>query len=125
MKEFMCGFPHQPLPDGSCPHVKYRPHLHNPLTRCGVRQGVTTPSDVLGKIFADIFGSNGLADNGGYPKTIAPSGTVGGATVEELEAIKETYELPRGDVSKDQRGFSRSISGATSKGAYDAAAQQQ
>ena len=81
----------------------------------------TVATDAL-NTYAEIFDTNGLTDNGGYPQTIAPRNAVTGATVAELEAIKEEYELARGDVSKDQRGFARSSSAPTSKGAYDAAA---
>jgi predicted outer membrane repeat protein len=83
---------------------------------------ITTATDVLNQSYSAVFGGNTLADNGGYPQTIAPSGTVAGATVLVLEAIKDEYGLARGDVSKDQRGFTRPSSGTTSKGAYDAAA---
>ena len=82
----------------------------------------TTTGDVTGKVYSDIFSTNGLADNGGYPQTIAPSSAITGATVEQLEAFKTENEIIRGDISKDQRGFARPSSGATSKGAYDAAA---
>jgi hypothetical protein len=76
------------------------------------------PSDVTA-YYADIFGSNVLADNGGYPQTVALTAQRTGATVEQLDAFKAGYQITVGDIAKDQRGFSRNAAGAVSIGAYE------
>jgi hypothetical protein len=69
--------------------------------------------------FANIFGSNILADNDGYPQTIALSNSLPGSTIEDLNAFKTTYQITVGDIAKDQRGFVRNTAGAVSIGAYE------
>jgi hypothetical protein len=76
-------------------------------------------SDQAETYFADIFGNNTLADNGGYPQTIALSNALPGSTIDDLNTFKTTYQITAGDVAKDQRGFSRNTAGAVSIGAYE------
>jgi hypothetical protein len=79
---------------------------------------VSQASDVTA-YYADIFGSNVLADNDGYPQTIALQSQFAGATIGQLDEFKTAYSVSFGDVSKDQRGLSRNTDGAVSKGAYE------
>jgi hypothetical protein len=74
--------------------------------------------------YADIFGNNTLADNDGYPQTIALSNSFPGSTIEDLNTFKTTYQITVGDVAKDQRGFSRNTAGAVSIGAFEYDASQ-
>jgi hypothetical protein len=69
--------------------------------------------------YSDIFSNNTLADNDGYPQTVALSNSLPGSTIEELNAFKNTYQITVGDVTKDQRGFARNATGAVSIGAYE------
>jgi hypothetical protein len=69
--------------------------------------------------YADIFADNTLADNGGYPQTIALSNTLPGSTIDNLNTFKNTYQITAGDVAKDQRGFARNTAGEVSIGAYE------
>jgi hypothetical protein len=79
----------------------------------------TQASDFTDIYYGDIFETNVLADNGGYPQTVAlASSYVVGATVAELNGIKTNYQLTA-DVTKDQRGFSRNTAGQVSIGAYE------
>jgi hypothetical protein len=79
----------------------------------------TQESDGTEVYHSDIFGSNALADNDGYPQTVALTNSLPGSTIEELSAFKTTYNITAGDVTKDQRGFSRNTEGAVSIGAYE------
>jgi hypothetical protein len=79
----------------------------------------TQESDRTTSYHSDIFGDNALADNDGYPQTIALNNFLQGSTIEELGAFKTTYQITAGDVAKDQRGFSRNTEGAVSIGAYE------
>jgi outer membrane protein assembly factor BamB len=60
-----------------------------------------------------------LADNEGFPQTIALTGALPGSTIAELNSFKTTYKLSAGDVTKDQRGFARNTAGAVNTGAYE------
>jgi hypothetical protein len=71
--------------------------------------------------YADVLGSNILANNNGYPQTIALKDNLqfGGASIAQLNDFKTTYSLSAGDVAKDQRGVARKETGAVSVGAYE------
>lgn len=77
---------------------------------------VVQPSDVTGKHYDDIFGTNELSDNEGFPQTIALKTNFIGAPIMTIY----TYTLknvPYGDITLDQRGFSRND--PTSVGAFE------
>jgi hypothetical protein len=115
--------------DSGAPHI-YMQGASKKITSEGfnilgnIDQSATTSeltpqaSDVTA-YYADIFGSNVLADNNGYPQTIALQSQFAGATIEQLNGFKTAYSISSGDVSKDQRGLSRNTDGAVSKGAYE------
>ncbi len=63
-------------------------------------------TDSIGKYFTDVFGSNILSENGGYPKTLSLAQSFFLPDLAELETFKASYSIPA-DVAKDQRGFSR------------------
>lgn len=76
----------------------------------------TTPVDV--HVYADMFGTNEPADNGGGTCTIMPVGNAAGASLADLQSILTQWECPV-DVAfdLDQRGYTRSAN--TSVGAMD------
>jgi hypothetical protein len=69
--------------------------------------------------YHDVFGNNVLADNDGYPQTVALIAQRNGATVDQLNGFKTSHQITDGDITKDQRGFARNATGAVSIGAYE------
>jgi len=70
-------------------------------------------------LYSTVFGTNELADNNGFSQTIAPTSTISGANITDLDVlVNTTWECPvKADLSVDQRGYPRVAN--TSIGAYD------
>lgn len=85
----------------------------------GITSGTITPganADNTAITYADMFGTNVAADNGGPTPTIMPTGTYTGASVAEIEAFAATkFASPAYafDFAKDQRGTARNAAAAT------------
>ena len=75
--------------------------------------------DVVDKFYAGVFGSNVLADNDGFPQTIALiKNDFRSMTLASLESFKTLYNIPENvDLTVDQRGKQRKQE--TSVGAYE------
>ena len=73
-------------------------------------------TDVIEKNWAEVFGSNGLSKNGGYPQTLALTGDFSLPDLTILETFGTSYSIPA-ILTKDQRGFDRPS--VTSTGAYE------
>ena len=87
----------------------------------GTIEGSFTPhmSDVSGKKPVDVFGTNGLADNGGYPKTIALATKLATTSLADIQSVLSAMNLWMNvDTTVDQRGVNRSVTAASS-GAYE------
>jgi hypothetical protein len=72
----------------------------------GAGNFIVQPSDVTGKFYADIFGVNELANNDGFPQTIALKSNFTGASAMTIYTYMLT-NVPYGDITLDQRGFTR------------------
>jgi outer membrane protein assembly factor BamB len=92
-------------------------NVFNTYSGTGTFSALTT--DMVNKSIADVFGTNVLADNNGYPKTWAPQTLLSGATVAELEAFKQQYGLVQGNAALDARGYYRKEKAQVARGAYD------
>lgn len=76
----------------------------------------TVASDNSGITYAQMFGTNTAADNGGETPTILPVGTYPGASVADIQAFaasKLASPAYTFDFTKDQRGTARGAAAAT------------
>lgn len=88
-------------------------------TKGGTGSFTPHPSDISGKKPIDIFGSNNLSDNGGFPKTIALTSDLVTTPIGNIQSVLSSLNLGRAiDIAVDQRGVNRS-SNAASSGAYE------
>ncbi len=93
---------------------KYQDPVWNTVWKTTDQPG--TPVDV--HVYADMFGTNELADNGGGTYTIMPVSNTAGASLTDLQSIFAQWKCPV-DVAfnRDQRGYVRKVN--SSIGAID------